>query len=246
MARSLVDLLWRDSALAPTSGRRGPRAKYSVGEVVDEAIAICDADGLTGLTVRRVADALGMSTMSVYTHVNSRDDLLVLMVDEMHARAVGRGQGWSGRASGAWRTRVRTVAEDNKDLLRAHPWMLEVDDPRTALGPGTIAKYDHELAAFDGTGLDDLQRDAALSFVLDFVEASSRRLVQAEVAGGFGEVWAESADPLAAYVGEAFPLARRVGRAAGEAHGGPYDARAAWEFGLARVMAGLEELAGRG
>lgn len=239
MARPLIDLLWRDHPDAPTRGARGPRSRLSTGDVVTRSIVLADADGLEAVTIRAVAESLAMSPMSVYTHVNSRDDLLVLMADATHADApLPR----FGRAS--WRTRVRRVAEANLDLLRAHPWLLQITDDRTALGPGTIAKYDHELHAFDGTGLSDLDRDAALTFVLDFTRSSASALIRAGRHQDFADLWQEAAGPLGRYLGDAFPLARRVGGAAGEHMAAPYSPAHAWEFGLRRVTDGLAELVG--
>lgn len=237
MPVALVDLLWRDSPGAPTGGRRGPKAKHSTGDVVTEAVSVADAGGLAAVTIRGLAQALGMSTMSIYTHVNSRDDLLALMADHAHARMplapFGRTE---------WRSRARRMAEDNLALLRAHPWLLDIDDPRVALGPGTIAKYEHELHVFDGTALGDIDRDAALTFVLDFVRSSAGRIVRTPAHPDFGDLWEQSADRMASYLGEDFPLAQRVGRAAGESMSAPYDAERAWQFGLARVIDGLTEL----
>ncbi len=239
MARPLVDLLWRDHPGAPLRGSRGPRSRVSTGEVVARATALADAEGLDAVTIRALAETLRISPMSVYTHVNSRDDLLVLMADDAHARMTLPDFGRAG-----WRTRVRRVAGANLDLLHAHPWLLRIADPRIALGPGTIAKYDHELHSFDGTGLDDVRRDAALSFVLDFARSGAAALVGADQ-GDFGPLWSEASPRLASYVGDGFPLARRVGQAAGEAMGAPYDAALAWQFGLDRVLAGLADLIDR-
>src|SRR3546814_6350577 len=83
--RPLIDLLWRDHPDAPVRGSRGPQARVSTGTVVDAATRLADADGLAAVTIRRLASELEVSTMSVYTHVNSRDDLLVLMADAAHA-----------------------------------------------------------------------------------------------------------------------------------------------------------------
>ena len=198
---------------------------------------MADAGGITTVTIRALAHALGMTTMSVYTHVNSRADLLVLMADHVHEQMPLATFGDSD-----WRTRLRRVAEDNLVLLRNHPWLLEVDDPRIALGPGTIAKYDHELHALDDTPLSDLDRDAALTFVLDFVRSSASRIRQPVATDDFGEIWEQSAASLVNYLGDDHPLAQRVGGVAGEAMGGPHDARRAWEFGMARVIAGLAGL----
>ena len=116
---------------------------------------------------------------------------------------------------------MRRVAEANLALLQQHPWLVDVADDRTALGPGTIAKYDHELAALAPLGLDDATWDAALTFVLDFVRASARALRPQPRAGEMAEHWPEWSPRLAAYLGEDHPLAQRVGGAAGEAMGGP-------------------------
>lgn len=234
MAKNLVDLLWRNDASVRAGGRRGPRARRSTDDVVATAIDLADADGAAAVTIRALAQSLQLTTMSVYTHVNTRADLLVLMVDEVHSRMVA-----SPNDGAEWRSRVRGVADENLALYRAHPWLLDVEDPRVVVGPGTIAKYDRELQAFDETGLSDTERDAALSFVLDFVHATASRLREGSEREQFGPFWAEAGPRLATYLRDDFPLARSVGRAAGEAMDGPYDAGVAWEFGLARVLDGL-------
>ncbi|MEE6390113.1 TetR/AcrR family transcriptional regulator C-terminal domain-containing protein [Microbacterium paraoxydans] len=233
MTKNLVDLLWRHSPVAPAP-RRGPKARHSTDDVVDRAVALADADGLGAVTIRSLAMSLELTPMSIYTHVNSRADLLVLMADAVHARMLVAPVQASG-----WRAAVRAVAEDNLRLLRTHPWLIDIHDPRVALGPGTIAKYDRELHAFDGLGLGAVERDAALSFVLDFSFSAAARMREQQSAESFAASWAEAAPRLAAYLGDDMPLARSVGQAAGEAMGAPYDARTAWDFGLARVIDGL-------
>ncbi|MGW9158277.1 MULTISPECIES: TetR/AcrR family transcriptional regulator C-terminal domain-containing protein [unclassified Microbacterium] len=236
MAKNLVDLLWRDDSAA-AGGRRGPRARHSTAEVVSRAIELADRGGLATVTIRALAQSLELPPMSIYTHVNSRDDLLVLMVDQMNARMIVRSVAGAG-----WSDHVRAVAEDNLDLLRGHTWLVDIADQRAALGPGTIAKYDRELHAFDETGLGDVQRDAALSFVLDFVRAAASRMRENSEKEQLGAFWAEAGPRLSTHLGEEHPLAQSVGRAAGESLGAAYDADAAWEFGLARVLDGLRIL----
>jgi len=237
VARQLIDLLWRDHPDAPRGGTRGPRAKVTTTQAVRAAVAIADAEGLDAVTVRRLAADLGTSAMALYTHVGSRDDLLVLMVDEVHgsrARAAYAGDDW--------RERVRQVAEAEMALCAEHWWLLDVADQRVAFGPGTIAKYDHELHAFDGTGINDVERDAALTFVTDFVRASARARRPDPRAADMAEIWATSSERLAAYLGDDFPLAQRVGGAAGQAMNTTYSPAAAWAFGLDRVLDALESL----
>lgn len=239
MGRSLVDLLWRDHPQAPRGGSRGPESRVSTGEVVAAALDLADAGGLAEVTVRRLGNRLGISAMSVYTHVGSRDDLLVLMVDAAHAQMALSVLGRAG-----WRTRCRRVADANRALLVARGWLLDVDDERAVLGPGTIAKYDHELRALDGLGLDDVARDAALTLLLDLARASARAARRPPGAGVGATEWAQWGPALASYLGDAHPLAQRVGGAAGAAMGAASSPDHAWRFALERVLDGLASLRG--
>lgn len=127
MARELIDLLWRDHPLAPKGGTRGPRAKVTTSQAVDVAISVANTDGLDAVTVRRLAADLGISGMAVYTHVGSRDDLLVLMVDAVHGRSPLLPYG-----NMTWRQRVRRVAEEELASIRSigGSWTSPISAPR--------------------------------------------------------------------------------------------------------------------
>lgn len=237
MARDLIDLLWRDHPDAPQGGARGPRAKVTTSQTVDAAITVADAEGLDAVTVRRLAADLGISPMAVYTPVGSRDELLVLMADTARGR---RAEAPYSDAN--WRGRVRQAADEEMVLHTAHPWLVDITDQRASLGPGTIARYDHHLRAFDGTGLDDVARDAALTFVTDFVRAAARSRRPDPHGVDMAEVWASSSQRLAGYLGESYPLAQRVGAAAGETLNTSYSPDAAWSFGLERVLDAVQSL----
>ncbi|MDL5156430.1 TetR/AcrR family transcriptional regulator [Actinomycetospora termitidis] len=233
MSASVIPLLWR-TAHPP---RRGPSRGLSVDAIVQAATRLADASGLEPLTMRALAGELGVAPMTLYTYVPGRAELLELLVD--HAVLTMARRGFDGLG---WRERVSAVAEDNRALHRAHPWVAAVDPARPVLGPGTMAKYEHELAAFDGCGLSDVDRDAALTFVLDFVTASAR--AEARSSPETDEAWWAGAGPVLAAVMDpsSYPLAARVGTAAGEAQRSARHPDHAWAFGLARVLDGLAAL----
>jgi AcrR family transcriptional regulator len=233
----VLELLWGTSE---RPGRRGPRPGLSVGTIVRSAIAIADRDGLEAVTMRRLADSLGVRPMALYTYVPGKSELLDLMLDTVY-REMSRSA-WPGDG---WRERLVAVARDNRALFEAHPWAAAISTSRPPLGPGLMAKYEHELSALENAGLDDIEMDAALTFLLDFVRSCA---LAAHDAGatrqGTGmtdeEWWAANAPLLARIIDEdAYPTAARVGAAAGAAHGGAYSPDHAWEFGLARLLDGL-------
>ncbi|MFE1229891.1 TetR/AcrR family transcriptional regulator [Streptomyces sp. NPDC058745] len=245
-ARTL-ELLWREGGTPPTS-RRGPRQGLTVDAVVDAAIALADEGGLDALTMRAVAQRLGVTPMTLYTYVPGKAELLDLMLDTVFLRMPR-----AGFADGEpWRARVTAVADENRALYLRHPWVVELRVHRPPLGPGVMSKYEHELAALEGLGLDDVTIDSALTHVLGFVLVAARteldaRAVDRESALSDGEWWAAHEPLLNRVFDESrFPLAARVGEASAVAYGGLYSPDHAYAFGLARVLDGLAALLPRG
>ncbi|MEU2615931.1 TetR/AcrR family transcriptional regulator [Micromonospora sp. NPDC007271] len=235
-------LLWGEPS--ETARRKGPARSLTITQVVDAALALADEQGLTAITMRAVADRVGVSAMSVYTYVPGKPELLDLMVDTCYARMTRSP--WAGQP---WRERLTTVAETNRDLLTAHPWLTEVAAlSRPPLGPGVMAKYEHELAAFDDTGLSDVDIDAALTYLLGFVQSHCRSAHDAarattDTAMSDADWWAANLPVLArALDPHIYPRAVRIGSAAGEAQGSAWHADRAWTFGLARTLDGLAAL----
>lgn len=234
-----IELLWglRD---AP---KRGPKPRFSVPQITQAAIDLADAEGLAALSMRRVAERLGITAMSLYTYIPGKAELLDLMIDTVCGRITR-----TRPASDHWRDRLEAIAHDNRALYERHPWLATVSTARPPLGPGVTAKYDYELRALDGLGLDDVEMDAALTFLLGFVESCARaaadaRAAQRDTATSDAEWWAAH-QPLLEKVfdPDAYPLATRVGAAAGQAHNSAYNPDHAYAFGLQRVLDGLAAL----
>ena len=229
-------LLWR----LPQAPRRGPRPGTSVDAVVDAAVRLADAEGTAAVTVRRLAALVDVSPMSVYTYVAGKAELLDLMLDTVYARMPR-----ADTTGEPWRARVAAVAGENRALFAAHPWAAEVSTVRPPLGPGQMAKYDHELRAFDGLGLSDVEVDAALACVLAFVRTHARDSADAaagrRASGTDDEQWWARNAPLLARVLDpaAYSVAARVGTAAGQAFGSTWDPDHAWDFGLATLLDGV-------
>ena len=190
--------------------------------------------------MRTLSGRLGVSPMTLYTYVPGKAELIDLMLDALYAAMPRRP--WPRRQH--WRARLSAVAEANRGLYADHPWAARVSTARPPLGPGLMAKYEHELAAVDGLGLSDVEMDAALTFLLAFVQGTAvaaHDTAMAAIETGSDEDWWAEAGPLLARAldPERYPLAARVGTAAGEAQGAAYDPERAYSFGLERVLDGL-------
>ncbi|WP_229397684.1 TetR/AcrR family transcriptional regulator [Micromonospora okii] len=234
-ARSLA-LLW---------GPRGPdarsRSNLGVEKIVLAAVDMVDADGLAELSMRRLAQALGVGVMSLYTYVPGKAELIELMIDTVYGETVGPDPLPAG-----WRVALERVARTNWELYRRHPWVLRIPVGRPPLGPHAMAKYEYELRAVEGLGLTEVEMDSTVRLVTDYAEGVARRAVEASVlereSGMTDEQWWRVCGPLlGAFVdGARFPVATRVGSAAGAAHGGSYSPEHAFEFGLQRLLDGIE------
>jgi AcrR family transcriptional regulator len=237
--RSLA-LLWRTQNRRPA---RNARHDLSVDRIVRAAIEVADAEGVAALSMRRVAEALGVGTMTLYTYVPGKAELIDLMLDSAYGEAAKSTEG-----QGDWRARLEVVARENWALFHRHPWMLQVGISRPPLGPNAIAKYEYELQSVDGLGLSEIEMDTVVNLVIGHADTTARRSIEAALAekdsGMTDEQWWLAHAPLLNTLMDysKYPLAASVGQAVGSAHGQAYDASHNFEFGLQRILDGIEVL----
>lgn len=237
----VLQLLWRHSAPSPGSSapRRGPKQKVTIDDVVDAAIDLADREGLAALTMRGLAQHLGLGAMTLYTYVATRNDLLVLMVDQVLGRTTLPPH------PDDLRERLELVARVQYEDCRAHPWLLEVTGVRAWLGPHVADRYEWQLGAVEGIGLDDVEMDQAVTLLATFGTGIARaeqvvRHAERESGMSDAEWWEANYEALGEVMaGRDYPLAGRVGTAAGEAYQAGSDPRRELEFGLARIVDGL-------
>ncbi len=234
----VLALLWRDRSQAPPV-RRGPRQKVTLDEVVAAGIEVADADGLAALSVRGVAQRLGIGAMSLYTYVPGRDELVILMVDDVLGRTPLPSH------ADDLSVRLATVAELAYAEFVAHPWLLEVEGLRAWLGPHSSERYEWQLAAVDGVGLNDIDMDQTVTLLVGIAATAVRSrhaVLAAERRSGQTELewWTANAAALGeAMAGRDFPVASRVGQAAGEAHQAASDPEGQFRFALEVAVGGL-------
>jgi AcrR family transcriptional regulator len=126
--------------------RRGGRPRLSRERVLQGAMAVADSGGIDSLTIRSLAQSLGVKPMSVYYYVANKDEILDGIIDlvfsEIELPAAG----------GDWRAEISRRAESARRVLRAHPWAIGLMESRTSPGPETLRHHDSVIATLRAAG----------------------------------------------------------------------------------------------
>ncbi|WP_028636598.1 TetR/AcrR family transcriptional regulator [Nocardioides sp. URHA0032] len=129
-----------------SSEEAGERPRLNRERVLEGAMAVADAGGIDALTIRSLAQHLGVKPMSVYHYVANKDEILDGIVDlvfsEIELPAAG----------GEWRTEIRRRADSARSVLRVHPWAIGLMESRTSPGPATLRHHDAVIATLRGAG----------------------------------------------------------------------------------------------
>lgn len=172
-ARRTLDLLW---GRATPSGR-GPRPGLTVDGIVRSAIAMADAEGLAAVSMRRIAERLGRSAMSLYSYVPGKAELLDLMLDR-----VLEDQPRDHDLSAGWRPALEAAARDAWAFYLRHPWVLQVGGGRVSLGPNEFDQYEANLRLLGRTGLPPIEMARAWAAIDSFVRGAARAVADARAA----------------------------------------------------------------
>jgi AcrR family transcriptional regulator len=109
-------------------------------------MSLADGGGLAMLSMRRLAEDLGVEAMSLYHHVASKDRILDGLVDAVFAEMAFPLDG------GDWRTAMRERALSARAALARHPWALGLLESRSNPGPATLRHHDAVLGCLRGAG----------------------------------------------------------------------------------------------
>ena len=132
--------------------RSGPRpsSRLSKDVIITAAVELADRDGLTALSMRRLAQHLGVDAMSIYYHVRDKDTLLGAMVDAVAAEiAVDAEQ---AHRSGPWTVQLRALIMNARRTMLRHQWAAHVLEGRKAPTPAVLQHIEQVLAVMSGGG----------------------------------------------------------------------------------------------
>ena len=139
----------------PERPRTGQPA-LSREQIVSAALELLDAEGLAGLSMRRLGTKLGSGATSIYWHVANKDELLDLVIDAVMGEVYVPDAGETD-----WRTAVGTLAVSLRVMILNHAWISGTLGTRANMGPNSMRLSDRALALLIAVGFDG--RDAALA-----------------------------------------------------------------------------------
>ena len=146
----------------PPSGRR---PQLSREDIAATALRLADAEGISALSMRRLATELDMGTMSLYHYVRTKDELLTLVMDAVMAEVVVPSDVALPRD---WREALTIIATRSSAAFERHPWTLDInDDP--PLGPNSVRHFDQTLEAVASLDLSLAEKLDIVALVDEYV-----------------------------------------------------------------------------
>ncbi|MFD2468838.1 TetR/AcrR family transcriptional regulator [Amycolatopsis silviterrae] len=202
--------------------------KFTRARLQTAALALVDAAGLDGLTMRSLATELGTGPMTIYNYVDGRDGLEQLVTEAVMAEAT-----WPD-PSEDWRDDVRAVAEGMWRAVRAHPHAIPLILTRRSFDLPTLRPAEALVRALARSGRSGTELLVAFRTVSAFVTGSA----QAELAGPLSRDAdvTETTDRIEDLDEAEFAGLLEVAKAAATS-----DPEAEFAAGMHIVLAGLQE-----
>ena len=208
-------------------------AGLSKQRVVVEAVRMADREGVAGLSMRRLASALGAGAMSIYHYVASKDELLDAMIDVVFAEIE------LPPAEADWQSAMRQEAASTRQILARHPWATSLMESRTSPGPANLRHREAVTACLRRAGFSVVMATHANWLLNSYVygyalQAASLPFDTAdELAGMVDDVYLPQLPP------DEFPY---LNESAAALLAAGYDPTEEFSFGLDLVLAALEPL----
>ena len=200
-------------------------------EIAATALELVDRDGLESLSMRRLADELGVGTMTLYGYFRSKADLLDALMD-----ASVTVNDADLPSEGPWRERIAALAGTMRDWLESHPALVQVRMQQTLTRPRQFVVTERVVQALIDAGLD--KAEAARAFRLLFTYVFG--FVAFSPAATADDARSEVRAALAVLPPAEYPLLSSMADEAAAAAAGDEQFR----FGLELILDGIEARAG--
>lgn len=207
----------------------GRPPKFSRDQVQAAALALVDAQGLGGLSMRALASALGTGAMTLYNHAAHREDLETLVVEAVIAEAH-----WKRHQHPDWRMGVHGIAAALWQAIRSHPHALPLILTRRSRSPAVLEVAEALLGALSRSGLSGQGLLVAFRAVTAFVMGFSQAELASPLALQAGESAELTISRFQALPPDRYPCLIEIARAAITSH-----AETEFHAGLDALLTGL-------
>jgi AcrR family transcriptional regulator len=227
--------------MARVSSGQSARGSLSRERVLAAAMVLADAEGVTAVTMRRLAADLGVEAMSLYYHLPGKQGLLDGLVDTVVAE-IEAEIARSARPNEGWRSQVRRRCLSAREVMKRHPWAPGLIGSRPTIPVTVYGLYEAVLAALVKGGLTYQLAHRALHALGSTVLGFAQELFSPATAGGSVDV--ESAEADLAQLAQTLP--HLTAMVAAELHDhdddplGWCDSQTEFEFTLDLLLDGLD------
>ncbi|MFC9294765.1 TetR/AcrR family transcriptional regulator [Streptomyces sp. NPDC057011] len=193
--------------------------------IVAAAVRLLDAEGIEALSMRRLGTEMGAAATSLYRHVAGKDELIELVVDEVH----GELEVPAPAGPDAWREALARSGHGLRDMVLRHPWVAAVLGRvgLAHLGPNLMRMSERMLGPARAAGFPpgeaELAVQAVVSYVMGAATGEASYLSLLARSGRTEAEWPQSPVPAA----RAAPDPARM-------------REESFDYGLQRVLDGLE------
>ena len=214
----------------PVSTRRRGRPPVAFERIIATAVELLDTEGIAGLSMRSLADRLGSGTATLYRHVDGKDELLALVVDQV----LGELTAVVPELDASWQDAVRLGATGLFATLTRHPGVVTLLVSHAPVGPNGMRVREQGLAVLLAAGFAPQLAARAYTVVAHYVVGFAiQQSVDAADSYDAGELRSlyQRLDP------KIFPATRATAR-----HVPGTSIKAEFDFGLDLILDGLTQL----
>ncbi|GAA1111441.1 TetR/AcrR family transcriptional regulator [Kribbella jejuensis] len=237
-------LLWRNHRQPDAEPQRkrgaGRRPSLTVDDVVRAGIRLADEQGLAAASMGGLAKELGVGTMTLYTYVPSKEELLDLMVDQVLGERRLPGPGEQRPAD--WREQIEVYSVETREMFQKHLWLSQVSTIRPPVGPGMLAGREYLLSVLLGLGLTPVETNTAALAITTYIDSAASleaesRLVEQTTGQTNDAWWYERSDLWETYFDvDQHPAMTAIWNAKGYTS----TTRDAYRYGLDRLLDGIQ------
>ena len=147
----------------PGRAKREPKVSLSRERALTVAVALADRDGIAAVTMRKLANELGVEAMSLYHHVANKDEILDGMIDFVFAEID------VPRSDLSWKVAMRERGASVRAALTRHPWSISIMESRTSPGPATLRHHDAVIGCCRAAGFSLPMTAHAFSMIDSYI-----------------------------------------------------------------------------